>query len=164
MLFKHLIQFKDKSNTTVRLSSTYSHHNQQYNQSNFNRKLTIMLITVSITFCVTSMPIVTLQSIEQAGIIESSTKSISVLRGFFLVLQYLNHSINFFLYAITGKMFRREFIALFLSWKCFIYKLLGLKTPTQPNRKNSIKSCTERSIRRQVHHPRIRSKSTHTSV
>ena len=154
-------------NSTYRLSAA-SHNNQQYNQSNFNRKLTIMLITVSITFCVTSMPIVTLQSIEQADIIESSMENISMLRGFFLVLQYLNHSINFFLYAITGKMFRREFIALFLSWKCFIYKLLGMQTPSyhcsDRSRKNSIKSCTDRSIKRQVIPPRLQSKSTHTSV
>lgn len=93
-----------------------SGHTQQ--ASNFNRKLTIMLITVSITFCITSMPIVMLQSIEQAGLIDPN-RNMSVLRGIFLVLQYLNHSINFFLYAITGKAFRNEFMALYMSWKMF---------------------------------------------
>ena len=29
------------------------------------------------------------------------------------MLQYLNHSINFFLYAVTGKTFRKEFFSLF---------------------------------------------------
>lgn len=91
---------------------------QTQQASNFNRKLTIMLIAVSITFCITSMPIVMLQSIEQAGLIDPN-RNLSVLRGFFLGLQYLNHSINFFLYAITGKAFRREFMALFMSWKMF---------------------------------------------
>ena len=84
--------------------------------SSFNRKLTIMLITVSITFCVTSMPIVALQTIEQVVGIEQS-HSLIIIKGFFLVLQYLNHSINFFLYAITGKTFRREFLSLFASYK-----------------------------------------------
>ena len=84
--------------------------------SSFNRKLTIMLITVSITFCVTSMPIVALQTIEQVVGIEQSP-SLIIIKGFFLVLQYLNHSINFFLYAITGKTFRREFLSLFASYK-----------------------------------------------
>lgn len=97
----------------------YKCASQSQQVSNFNRKLTIMLITVSITFCITSMPIVMLQSIEQAGLIDPN-RNMSMLRGIFLGLQYLNHSINFFLYAITGKAFRREFIALFVSWKMFL--------------------------------------------
>jgi hypothetical protein len=66
-----------------------------------------MLLVVSITFVFFSMPIVTMQKIEQ------QTGNMYVLRGISLILQYLNHSINFFLYAVTGKTFRKEFFALF---------------------------------------------------
>lgn len=75
--------------------------------SSSNRRLTIMLLVVSITFVFFSMPIVTMQKIEQ------QTGNMYVLRGISLILQYLNHSINFFLYAVTGKTFRKEFFALF---------------------------------------------------
>nr|QVK45795.1 G protein-coupled receptor [Proales similis] len=86
----------------------------QANQSNSsaNRKLTIMLLVVSMTFLVTSMPIVTLQTIELTGRLEQST-TLTVIRGIFLSLQYLNHSINFFLYGIFCTRFRREFLDLF---------------------------------------------------
>lgn len=67
-----------------------------------------MLLVVSITFVIVTMPIVTMQQIErQLGI------SMNEIRGICLVLQYLNHSCNFFLYAVTGKTFRNEFFALF---------------------------------------------------
>jgi hypothetical protein len=82
--------------------------------SSANRRLTIMLLVVSITFCITSMPIVTLQTIELAELVDRSPKLITI-KGIFLVLQYINHSINFFLYAVTGKSFRREFFSLFDS-------------------------------------------------
>ncbi len=69
-----------------------------------------MLLVVSITFFVTSVPIVTLQTIERQY---QQISNLVVLKGIFLALQYLNHSINFFLYAVTGKTFRKEFLALF---------------------------------------------------
>jgi hypothetical protein len=109
---KNQLLGKNKFNTKRRNSEINSN-----STSSYNRKLTIMLMTVSISFCITSMPIVTLQSIEQAGLLEQS-KILSLIKGIFLVLQYLNHSINFFLYAITGKTFRREFIALFSTLRC----------------------------------------------
>jgi hypothetical protein len=69
-----------------------------------------MLLVVSITFFVTSVPIVTLQTLERNY---QQISNLVVLKGIFLALQYLNHSINFFLYAVTGKTFRKEFFALF---------------------------------------------------
>lgn len=63
--------------------------------SSANRRLTIMLLVVSMTFFLTSTPIVTLQTIEQAGLLPNS-RALIIIRGIFLILQYLNHSINFF--------------------------------------------------------------------
>jgi len=70
---------------------------------------------------------VTLQTIEHAGYISDSYE-IHLIRGIFLFLQYVNHSCNFFLYAITGKTFRREFIALLVSWK---YLLMCKEPPRE---------------------------------
>lgn len=73
-----------------------------------------MLLVVSTTFLITSTPIVTLQTVE----LTSSDRfgeppTLKIIKGIFLSLQYLNHSINFFLYAVTGKTFRREFFGMF---------------------------------------------------
>jgi hypothetical protein len=85
---------------------------QQAQSSAASRRLTIMLLLVSLTFFVTSTPIVTLQTVEQAKLVAPSNY-LFIVRGVFLILQYLNHSANFFLYAVTGKTFRKEFFALF---------------------------------------------------
>ena len=75
--------------------------------SSSNRRLTIMLLVVSITFVVVTMPIVTIEQIKLQKDI------MNFLRAICLTLQYINHSCNFFLYALTGKTFRKELIALF---------------------------------------------------
>ncbi|RNA34905.1 FMRFamide receptor-like [Brachionus plicatilis] len=102
-----------KNQTIISSTSNLSAHTSS--TSSANRRLTIMLLVISLTFFVTSTPIVTLQTIEQAGLV-SQSRALVITRGIFIVLQYLNHSINFFLYAVTGKTFRREFFALFKSW------------------------------------------------
>ena len=94
--------YNNNNNNNITNSGGSSNSN-----SSSNRRLTIMLLVVSITFVFFSMPIVTMQKIEQ------QTGNMYVLRGISLILQYLNHSINFFLYAVTGKTFRKEFFALF---------------------------------------------------
>ena len=112
-------QASRSSAVTLSSSTTYITAQQQAQQaqsSAASRRLTIMLLLVSLTFFITSTPIVTLQTVEQAHLINSS-KYLHILRGIFLILQYLNHSANFFLYAVTGKTFRREFFALFKPCK-----------------------------------------------
>jgi hypothetical protein len=93
-------------------TSQPSVQNSSSTANNSSRKLTIMLLVVSMTFFVTSVPIVALQTIEKANLI-TNRKLLDIIRGIFLTLQYLNHSINFFLYAVTGQTFRREFFDLF---------------------------------------------------
>lgn len=111
---------ENKVNTMNRSSSSANLTNSPTSQANqpssANRRLTIMLLVVSMTFFITSTPIVILQTVEQAGVV-SNSKALIVIRGIFLILQYMNHSINFFLYAVTGKTFRREFFALFKPFK-----------------------------------------------
>ncbi|XP_050396627.2 FMRFamide receptor-like [Patella vulgata] len=79
-----------------------------------NSRLTIMLLTVSFTFLVTTLPM-------NIGIIGSffwnkrshNVAEMSKLRLFVTVaelLMYLNHSINFFLYCATGQKFRNEIV------------------------------------------------------
>ena len=103
-----------------------------------NRRLTIMLFLINISFSILTMPIVILQIINQIRI-NNMIKSIAtedttfidrngvfdLLKAIFEILQYLNHGINFILYCLSGSTFRRETMIIlenvvkFLFSKCF---------------------------------------------
>ena len=110
--------------------------------SNSNRRLTIMLLVISITFLTTSLPIVTLQQIQSHYRLPES-RTIDLIKGVFLVLQYLNHSINFFLYAVTGKSFRKEFFSLFDA--CLCNKKRKSQNVTQAKLLNSISTTSNQN-------------------
>lgn len=74
---------------------------------NKSSKLTIMLLTISFAFCVTTLPmnVVMIASYQ----ISDSPKEMAKLwlvRTTAELLMYLNHSMNFFLYCATGQKFR----------------------------------------------------------
>ncbi|CAF0785489.1 unnamed protein product [Adineta ricciae] len=77
------------------------------------RRVTLMLLSVSIAFCIFSAPMSLMQ------IIQSVTKPghyeipLAIGKAVAELCQYINHSCSFFLYALTGRVFRREFIRLF---------------------------------------------------
>ena len=75
-----------------------------------NIKLTVMLLTVSFTFLVTTLPmnivmITSLFSVSNESAPEEDAK-LWLIRTTAELLMYLNHSINFFLYCATGQKFR----------------------------------------------------------
>ncbi|XP_060071610.1 growth hormone secretagogue receptor type 1-like [Ylistrum balloti] len=92
-----------------------------------NRKLTIMLLMVSFTFLLTTLPM---------NIILIMTKSWNEQNqqqkaAFYLaktvseLLMYLNHTINFFLYCISGRKFRRQIFSLFSFYCCSVFAQSG---------------------------------------
>jgi hypothetical protein len=77
------------------------------------RRVTFMLLSVSIAFCVFSAPMSLMQivqSIVKPGYHETP---LAIGKAIAELCQYVNHSCNFFLYALTGRIFRREFVRLF---------------------------------------------------
>jgi hypothetical protein len=77
------------------------------------RRVTFMLLSVSIAFCVFSAPMSMMQivqSIVKPGYHETP---LAIGKAVAELCQYINHSCNFFLYALTGRIFRREFVRLF---------------------------------------------------
>ncbi|UJR27502.1 hypothetical protein I4U23_008786 [Adineta vaga] len=77
------------------------------------RRVTFMLLSVSIAFCVFSAPMSLMQivqSITKPGYHETP---LAIGKAIAELCQYINHSCNFFLYALTGRVFRREFVRLF---------------------------------------------------
>ncbi|XP_062610501.1 probable G-protein coupled receptor 139 [Saccostrea cucullata] len=74
---------------------------------NKSSKLTIMLLTISFAFCVTTLPmnVVIIASYQ----VSNNPKEIAkfwLVRTTAELLMYLNHSMNFFLYCATGHKFR----------------------------------------------------------
>ncbi|XP_067948132.1 type-1 angiotensin II receptor-like isoform X2 [Watersipora subatra] len=68
---------------------------------------TLMLLPVTMFFLVTTLPHLVFTGIEQAKKTEDLERAKMELADYFVsLLGYLNHSLNFFLYCLTGKMLR----------------------------------------------------------
>lgn len=87
-------------------------------------KLSIMLLTVSFTFLITTVPVNTILIVTSLW--QNSTSSVTnvihdraigtkflLFRTITELLMYINHSTNFFLYCATGHKFRRQLYSLF---------------------------------------------------
>lgn len=103
--------------------STKQSHNRRSNES--NKKLTIMLLTVSCTFLLTTLPMNALQIVSAIIGNVTGKRYAQVMLGRTIVelLMYMNHSINFFLYCATGRKFRLQVRELLC--KCSEYRFSG---------------------------------------
>ena len=78
-------------------------------------RLTVMLLTISFTFLVTTLPL-TLVSIAAAFVSRTTgrdaltTTRFELARTIAELLMYANHAINFYLYCATGQKFRHQLI------------------------------------------------------
>ena len=131
-----------------------------------NRRIAFMLLTLNISFLVFSMPMVVMQIIyytvpqfldsgfepiieqnfttpyvivSDLSLNENTIARFDLIKAIAEILQYLNHSTNFFLYSISGKTFRNEtrkfFIHFFNCWK-----ILKIKRRHKSSKCSSIKS------------------------
>jgi hypothetical protein len=85
-------------------------------------KITVMLLIVSFTFLITTLPmnLVLIHSSLSAEIDNDDEVAFTkekLLETLAVMLMYVNHSINFFLYCTTGKKFRDQFRAMFCCCK-----------------------------------------------
>ncbi|XP_070202720.1 probable G-protein coupled receptor 139 [Littorina saxatilis] len=82
--------------------------------SDTNVRLTVMLLTVSFTFLLTTLPMNI--SVIAAAFLNRQAGDVATMSKFQLVftvaelLMYLNHSVHFFLYCATGHKFRSEMV------------------------------------------------------
>lgn len=89
--------------------------NKRPNES--SKKLTCMLLAVSFTFLLTTLPMNVLLIVsafmESDGSADPQTREkryaqVTLARTIVELLMYINHSVNFFLYCATGRKFRRQ--------------------------------------------------------
>ncbi len=106
-------------------------------------KITVMLLTISFTFLLTTLPmnvVVILNSYwnanfsqldcdQQSRLVAKMTLATSLSR----VLMWTNHSINFYLYCLTGRKFRREMARLCSQCRALARRGEDRQKATQPN-------------------------------
>ena len=81
--------------------------------SNRDKRLVVTLLAVSFTFLFTTLPHSLLLVVDSFLPVNSSLETIVLFRLLQTISElfmYVNHSVNFYLYCITGKKFRRYFI------------------------------------------------------
>ncbi|CAF4242553.1 unnamed protein product [Rotaria sp. Silwood2] len=105
---------RSTSNLQIYQSQITRHKNRLL--TSMSKKLTTMLLAVTFFFLLSSFPMVCLQIYTNLY----KNHEYQQFADFYLkplceTLQYSNHCINFFLYAITGKAFRHELKRLFRS-------------------------------------------------
>ncbi|XP_060081567.1 probable G-protein coupled receptor 139 [Ylistrum balloti] len=113
---KHLLT----TNTKTCRRNKESFSSGEYQTEIASKRLTTMLLMVSFTFFLTTLPmniilIMTKSWNEQT---QQQKAAFYLAKTVSELLMYLNHTINFFLYCISGRKFRRQMCSL-LS-RCFV--------------------------------------------
>ena len=88
-------------------SSHLNHHKE--------KQITIMLMTISISFMVLSFPYSAFELLRRLNVNLPILKDRDTSR-FLLLLLDINHATNFILYCLTGQKFRSELKALLMQW------------------------------------------------
>jgi len=116
IIIKNVISAKNARNV-LRQESTLFRRNcllstQSRNREQVSRKITLMLLAISFTFLVTTLPMnIGLIYTSVLGVPDDNASLVKtqLVNTIAEMLMYTNHSINFFLYCATGKKFRSHF-------------------------------------------------------
>ena len=104
---------------TIQLQKAFRSQTQQSKEpsSAYNSSLSVMMVCVCSIFAVTSFPVCIVMIVSLSYKFNGGEPSILEDDGWFVQLTYMlediNHGINFFLYCITGSVFRFAFFNLF---------------------------------------------------
>lgn len=82
-----------------------------------HNRLAVTLLVISFVWIVTTLPrpMFNLVKVKPTTLDEVGNQFLGKVICF--VLMYINHSINFFLYCVTGQRFRKEFVKFMCQWK-----------------------------------------------
>ncbi len=90
---------------------------QQERARKSNAQLTAMFLSISVTFLLLLPPSMTTIALKPyLDLTEAQAARYAYLESFADSLAYLMHSINFYLYCLTGPGFRRELRRVFARW------------------------------------------------
>ena len=103
-------------------------------------KVTVMLLTISFTFLITTLPmnitIITTAFWNPYVTTLATASKFKLARTISEMLMYTNHSINFYLYLLTGQKFRQQLVKIFCSkmaerWNSSVYTQVTHTEATQ---------------------------------
>ena len=100
------------------VSSSQSLISKGGNDADKGNRLTVTLLAVSFTFLITTFPhslMLIIVPLRPTNLTVNTILFLKLLLTCSELLMYVNHSINFYLYCITGTKFRRQFIKLILA-------------------------------------------------
>lgn len=72
------------------------------------KRLSITLISISISFFIFTFPVFLIENFERHNLVNTSETYWKVSKALTYMLMYLNHIINFFFYCLLGPGFRKE--------------------------------------------------------
>ncbi|CAF0870284.1 unnamed protein product [Brachionus calyciflorus] len=98
----------ERSESCQKLSSrVHSYRTPQTSCQSKERQITIMLMTISISFFILTLPYSTFELLRKLGFKSKWLKSRNLLRLVMLLID-INHATNFILYCLTAQRFRNE--------------------------------------------------------
>ncbi len=106
-------------------------------------RMTVMLLTVSFVWLLLTFPFTLRSLLEGKASTNHDRARLFLSKTICFLLMYLNHSVNFLLYCLTGKKFRSELTDL-LCWRCITPKPYQ---PSSQNRTSSIR-ISKRALKR----------------
>ncbi|CAH8678796.1 unnamed protein product [Schistosoma rodhaini] len=107
--------------TIVTKKSIINHKNTKINETNYNiKQLTIILLIISFLFLFTTFFIVLIKILAQIIDLRGKNKLNIRINFYFIdtiseLFMYINHSMNFYLFCITGKLFRKYLLLLLFN-------------------------------------------------
>ena len=98
---------------TIAKSKYEAKHSMNMQKSKLNlSSLTMMLMTTSFAFLLTTLPLCLYLAVIPFDLIWNATMKFRILNASLRYFSYLNNGINFWLYIISGRRFRTEFLAM----------------------------------------------------
>ena len=130
-LIIHKVIHAQRNRQTISTSKSAQSDNRES-----STKLTVLLLTISFTFLITTLPMnAMIIAIAIKGSYASSYEEASKFRlgqTISTLLMYTNHGINFYLYLLTGQKFRQELVAMFREcMSCVKARVVRSETDTQ---------------------------------
>ena len=104
-------------------------------------KVTVMLLTVSFTFLLTTLPtavmLIVLRFLDTSNTPINVTLRYKVCQTITTLLMYVNHSINFFLYCATGQKFRAQLMWLVFKKRVYVQRFTWTSSHSPNSNNNS---------------------------
>lgn len=108
------IRASNRRNTTLQVNISTHEEAERPSQYHGDTRLTILLLCTSFTFVITTFPTSIVLLLFSALRVTIHSYDIGfLLRAIALFLLLLNHSINFYIYSLTGSKFRQELCKVF---------------------------------------------------